>query len=149
MVDDTITIDEPKRNLPPAITPRVLRQIKIRTRTRPAKQPKPIYSRPYYYLIDSEPDLELLQEQICNDFRNLSSMENDFLVFPSDVFAEAEALKAKFGHAVDRLVQIIQKKVEGRGMEAVKLMMESVERCKVMRLTLTPHYDPRVEEFVV
>ncbi|MCI51437.1 hypothetical protein A2U01_0072681, partial [Trifolium medium] len=34
-------------------------------------------------------------------------------------------------------------------MEALKLMMESVERCKVKRLTLTPHYDLRVEEFVV
>ncbi|MCI59257.1 hypothetical protein A2U01_0080512, partial [Trifolium medium] len=36
-------------------------------------------------------------------------MENDFFVFPSDVSAEAEAeaLKAKFGHAVDRLAQII------------------------------------------
>ncbi|MCI50390.1 hypothetical protein A2U01_0071634, partial [Trifolium medium] len=56
-----------------------------------------------YYLIDSEPDLELLQEQICNDFKNLSAMENDFFVFPSDVSAEAKALKAKFGHAVDRL----------------------------------------------
>ncbi|MCI71942.1 hypothetical protein A2U01_0093205, partial [Trifolium medium] len=41
-------------------------------------------------------------------------MRNDFLVFPSDVAAEAEALKAKFGYAVDRLTQIIQKKVEGR-----------------------------------
>ncbi|MCI93324.1 hypothetical protein A2U01_0114622, partial [Trifolium medium] len=34
-------------------------------------------------------------------------------------------------------------------MEVLKLMMENVERCKVKRLTLTPHYDPRVEEFVV
>ncbi|MCI23541.1 hypothetical protein A2U01_0044722, partial [Trifolium medium] len=34
-------------------------------------------------------------------------------------------------------------------MKAVKMVMESVERCKVKRLTLTPHYDPRVEEFVV
>ncbi|MCI12194.1 hypothetical protein A2U01_0033297 [Trifolium medium] len=76
-------------------------------------------------------------------------MENDFFVFPSDVSAEAEALKAKFGDAVDKLSQIIQKKVEGRGIEAVKMIMESVERSKVKRLTLTPHYDPTVEEFVV
>ncbi|MCI50874.1 hypothetical protein A2U01_0072118, partial [Trifolium medium] len=44
---------------------------------------------------------------------------------------------------------MIQKRIEGRGMEALKLMMENVERCKVKRLTLTLHYDPRVEEFVV
>ncbi|MCI56191.1 hypothetical protein A2U01_0077442, partial [Trifolium medium] len=41
-------------------------------------------------------------------------MENDFFVFPSDVSVEAEALKAKFGDAVDKLSQVIQKKVEGR-----------------------------------
>ncbi|MCI42880.1 hypothetical protein A2U01_0064117 [Trifolium medium] len=63
--------------------------------------------------------IELLQEQICNDFRFLSSRENDFFVFPSDVSAEAEAFKAMFGDDVDRLSQIMQKKVEGRGMEAV------------------------------
>ncbi|MCI67188.1 hypothetical protein A2U01_0088446 [Trifolium medium] len=30
-------------------------------------------------------------------------------------------------------------------MEAVKMMLEFVECSKVKRLTLTPHYDPRVE----
>ncbi|MCI44369.1 hypothetical protein A2U01_0065608, partial [Trifolium medium] len=72
-------------------------------------------------------------------------MKNDFFIFPSDVSAEADALKAKFSDVVDKLSQIIQKKVEGRGMEAVKMMLEYVERSKVKRLTLTPHYDPRVE----
>ncbi|MCI63182.1 hypothetical protein A2U01_0084439, partial [Trifolium medium] len=83
-----------------------------------------------------------------NDFRNLSAMEDDFLIFPSDIFAEAEALKAKSGDAIDKLSQIIKKKVENRGMEAVRMMLESVERANVKRLTLTPHYDPRVVEFV-
>ncbi|MCI35446.1 hypothetical protein A2U01_0056667, partial [Trifolium medium] len=34
-------------------------------------------------------------------------------------------------------------------MEAVKMMLEFVECSKVKRLTLTPHYDPRVDNFVV
>ncbi|MCI49995.1 hypothetical protein A2U01_0071239, partial [Trifolium medium] len=34
-------------------------------------------------------------------------------------------------------------------MEAVRMMLESVERSEVKRLTLTPHYDPRVEDFVL
>ncbi|MCI22319.1 hypothetical protein A2U01_0043495, partial [Trifolium medium] len=42
MVDDTITIDEPKRNLPPVVTPNVLNKIKIKPRTKPANLPKPI-----------------------------------------------------------------------------------------------------------
>ncbi|MCI45896.1 hypothetical protein A2U01_0067135, partial [Trifolium medium] len=39
--------------------------------------------------------------------------------------------------------------IEKRGIDGIKLMKEMVERCKRKRLTLTPHYDPRVEEFVV
>ncbi|MCI01809.1 hypothetical protein A2U01_0022838 [Trifolium medium] len=97
MVDDTVTVDEPKRNLPPFITPRILNKIKIKPLTRPAKPLKPIYRRPYYFIVDSEPDDELLQGQVCYDFKNLSDMRNDAFVFPSDVDAEAEALKAKFG----------------------------------------------------
>ncbi|MCI37439.1 hypothetical protein A2U01_0058663, partial [Trifolium medium] len=34
-------------------------------------------------------------------------------------------------------------------MEAVRMMLESAERAQVKRLTLNPHYDPRVEDFVV
>ncbi|MCI05818.1 hypothetical protein A2U01_0026871, partial [Trifolium medium] len=49
-------------------------------------------------------------------------MENDFLIFPSDISAEDNC-----GDAVDKLSQIVKKKVEDRGMEAVRMMLESVE----------------------
>ncbi|MCI64937.1 hypothetical protein A2U01_0086195, partial [Trifolium medium] len=39
--------------------------------------------------------------------------------------------------------------IEERGIDGIKLMKEMVECCNRKRLTLTPHYDPRVEEFVV
>ncbi|MCI68653.1 hypothetical protein A2U01_0089914, partial [Trifolium medium] len=39
--------------------------------------------------------------------------------------------------------------IEDRGIDGLKLMEEMVECCKRKRLTLTPHYDPRLEEFVV
>ncbi|MCH95828.1 hypothetical protein A2U01_0016810, partial [Trifolium medium] len=146
LTDNSLRVDEPIKVSPPSITPRVLNKIQIKSKTKPETKPKPIYSRPYYYLINSEPDIELIQEQICNDFRNLSAMENDFLIFPSDVSAEAEALKAKFADAVDKLSQIIKKNVENKGMEVVQMMMESVEHSQVKRLTLTSHYDQRIEE---
>ncbi|MCI62091.1 hypothetical protein A2U01_0083348, partial [Trifolium medium] len=61
-----------------------------------------------------------------------------------------EVLKAKIAHSVDEFVKSIQEKmIEDRGIDGLKLMEEMVERCKRKRLTLTPHYDPRVEEFVV
>ncbi|MCH93363.1 hypothetical protein A2U01_0014312 [Trifolium medium] len=74
-------------------------------------------------------------------------MEDDFLIFPSDVSAEVEALKAKIGDALDKYEKIIQKTIEGRGMDVVRVIMESVERADTKRLTLTPHFEP--EERVV
>ncbi|MCI38943.1 hypothetical protein A2U01_0060172, partial [Trifolium medium] len=70
--------------------------------------------------------------------------------FPSDVSAEGEILKAKFAHSVDEFIKSIQQKmIEERGIDGIKLMKEMVECCKRKRLTLTPHYDSRVEDFVV
>ncbi|MCI70605.1 hypothetical protein A2U01_0091868, partial [Trifolium medium] len=39
--------------------------------------------------------------------------------------------------------------IEERGIDGLKLMKEMVERCNRKRLTLTPHYNPRVEDYVV
>ncbi|MCI47803.1 hypothetical protein A2U01_0069045, partial [Trifolium medium] len=38
-------------------------------------------------------------------------MEDDLLIFPSDVNAEVEALKEKIGDALDSVGKIIQKKI--------------------------------------
>ncbi|MCI30595.1 hypothetical protein A2U01_0051805, partial [Trifolium medium] len=79
-----------------------------------------------------------------------TALRNNLYAFPSDVTAEGEVLIAKFAHSVDEFVKNIQEKmIEERGVDGLKLMQEMVERCQRKRLTLTPHYDPRVEEIVV
>ncbi|MCH80291.1 hypothetical protein A2U01_0001057 [Trifolium medium] len=69
-------------------------------------------------------------------------MEDDLLIFPSNITAESEAIKAEFADAVDSYAKIIQKKIEGRGMKCVKQIMEYAEKANVKILTLTPYFDP-------
>ncbi|MCI05454.1 hypothetical protein A2U01_0026507 [Trifolium medium] len=69
-------------------------------------------------------------------------MEDDLLIFPFYVTAEVEAIKAKFADAIDNYKKVIQKKIEGRGMDFVKKIMEYAERAEMKRLTLTPHFEP-------
>ncbi|MCH98976.1 hypothetical protein A2U01_0019986, partial [Trifolium medium] len=134
----------------PIITPNILNQIKIIQRAIPPETLKPTFSHPYQFITNSEPNNELLQLQIYEDFKNLSDLRNDLFKFPSDVTAGGEVLKAKFAHAVDNFVKIVQEKmIEERGIIGLNRMKEMFERCKRKRLTLTPHYDPRVEEMVV
>ncbi|MCI10866.1 hypothetical protein A2U01_0031963 [Trifolium medium] len=81
LTDNSVQADEPV-NL---VHRQTLNSIQFRRKTKPLK---PIFNKPYPLIIDFEPNLELLKNQIYNDFRSLSSMEEDFLIFPSDVNAE-------------------------------------------------------------
>ncbi|MCH94930.1 hypothetical protein A2U01_0015901, partial [Trifolium medium] len=119
----------------------------LRSKRKP-KSLKPLYNKPYTFIQNSIPNPELLKNQIYNDFRSLSSMEDDLLVFPSDVSAEVEAIKAKFGDAIESYGKMIQKKIEGKGMEVVRTIMKSVEEADTKLLTMKPHFEPE-EQFVL
>ncbi|MCI19064.1 hypothetical protein A2U01_0040219, partial [Trifolium medium] len=95
----------------------------------------------------SEPNLELLKNLICNDFRSLSDMKDEFMVFPTDISAEVAALKAKIGDALDKLERHYKKQIQGKAREDVRKLVESIERAGAKRLTLTPHFEP--EEMMV
>ncbi|MCI34330.1 hypothetical protein A2U01_0055549, partial [Trifolium medium] len=128
----------------------ILKKIRIfQQRTKPSEPIKPLF-HPYQLIVNSEPDNELLVSQIHKDFQNLSALKSNLYAFPSDVSAECEILKAKFAQSVDEFVENIQKKmIEERGVDGLKLMKEMIECCNRKILTVTPHYDPRVEDFVV
>ncbi|MCH93378.1 hypothetical protein A2U01_0014327, partial [Trifolium medium] len=66
------TQPEPERNPIPSINPSVLKKIKIIQKATPSEPLKPIFSHPYQFITNSEPDNELLQLQIYEDFKNLS-----------------------------------------------------------------------------
>jgi hypothetical protein len=63
-------------------------------------------------------------------------MEKDALIFPSDIDAEGEALKAKFSDVVDALGGYLKEKTKGRGMAVVNNLMECDARVDPPRLTM-------------
>ncbi|MCH92355.1 hypothetical protein A2U01_0013293 [Trifolium medium] len=111
MVNESITVDE----LSHVVTQNDLHTIRT-NRLKWLRNINPTVNNPFNFIsTNSEPNLELLKDQISNSVRNLASMEEDFLVFPSDIDAEGEALKARFGDAVDKLCKVLKKKTAGKG----------------------------------
>ncbi|MCI05692.1 hypothetical protein A2U01_0026745 [Trifolium medium] len=74
-------------------------------------------------------------------------MKDEFMVLPTDISAEMAALKAKIGDALDKLERIYKKQIKGKAEEDVRRLVESLDRARAKRLTLTPHFEP--EERVV
>ncbi|MCH99932.1 hypothetical protein A2U01_0020947 [Trifolium medium] len=120
LTENSVQADEPV-NL---VHRKDLNSIRFRRKTKP---PKPLFNKPYPFILDSESNLELLKNQIYNDFSSLSSMEDDFLIFPSDVSAEVESLKAKIGDALDRYEKIIQKIEGGEEMVVLEAFEKSLQ----------------------
>jgi hypothetical protein len=73
-------------------------QIQIITHNRPKLEPKLVslpYKKPYQFFKNSEPDLELLTNAFHKSLKSLMYIEEDALIFPSEIAAESGALKAK------------------------------------------------------
>jgi hypothetical protein len=71
-------------------------------------------------------------------------MEEYGFIFPSDIDAEGEALKAKFGHAIDSLGRFLKEKIKGRGMEVLSKVMDYAAQSNPPRLTRYNHEEERL-----
>jgi hypothetical protein len=120
----------------------VLRKIQIKPLKLKKPSPKPNlpYKEPYKFFNQlSEPIIELLTSAIHISLKNFKSMEEDALIFPSDIAAEGEALKAKFSDVVDALSGYLKEKTKGRCMAVVDNLMECAARVDPPRLTMISH----------
>ncbi|MCI17965.1 hypothetical protein A2U01_0039116, partial [Trifolium medium] len=70
----------------------------------------------------------------------------DGLVFPFNINAEVEALKANFEDAIREFGDHIKSHIEGRGLTTVQKIMEFVEKVDVKRLTLILHSELEEEK---
>jgi hypothetical protein len=68
-------------------------------------------------------------------------MEEDALIFPSDIAAESDALKAKICDAIDSICIHLQKKTKERGMTVLSDLMEIAENVNPPRLTVSVQLD--------
>ncbi|KAK2383981.1 hypothetical protein QL285_071381 [Trifolium repens] len=66
-------------------------------------------------------------------------MEEEVLIFPSDVDAKIRELEQKFSQSLRLLGGYVKRKIEGRGMEVLSQIMSAADRSHALRLTFFNH----------
>ncbi|KAK2354156.1 hypothetical protein QL285_091707 [Trifolium repens] len=116
----------------------------IRIKIIPLKRKRPEPTIPFnrnqpFFNYNSEPNLELLESAINISLRNFKSMEEEVLIFPSDIDAKIRELEEKFSQSLRLLGGYVKRRIEGRGMEALSQIMNAAERSHALRLTFFNH----------
>ncbi|KAK2389713.1 hypothetical protein QL285_063286 [Trifolium repens] len=132
--DDIITIDPFDK----------IRRIKIIPLKRKRPEPTIPFNRNQpFFNHNSEPNLELLDNAINVSLKNFKSMEEEVLIFPSDVDAKIRELEEKFSQSLRLLGGYVKRRIEGRGMDALSQIMSAAERSHALRLTFFNHEEER------
>jgi hypothetical protein len=128
------------------IIPPNLNKIKVIQRKRPAQQPTIPFdpTKPFFNPI-SEPNLELIDIAISISLKKFKQIEEEALVFPSDVDAEVRELTFKFDQTLEILSSDIKRKIQGRGMAVVVEIFSKAENTEVPRLTNYNHEEKLLE----
>ncbi|KAK2394345.1 hypothetical protein QL285_056187 [Trifolium repens] len=128
--DDIITIDPFDK----------IKRIKIIPLKRKRPEPTIPFNRNQpFFNYNSQPNLELLESAINISLRNFKSMEEEVLIFPSDIDAKVRELEEKFSQSLRLLGGYVKRRIEGRGMEALSQIMSAAERSHALRLTFYNH----------
>ncbi|KAK2375963.1 hypothetical protein QL285_076809 [Trifolium repens] len=117
-----------------------IRKIKIIPLKRKRPEPTiPFNKNQPFFNHKSEPNLELLDNAISISLKKFKSMEEEVLIFPSDVDAKIRELEQKFSQSLRLLGGYVKRKIEGRGMEVLSQIMSAADRSHALRLTFFNH----------
>ncbi|WJX94404.1 hypothetical protein P8452_75823 [Trifolium repens] len=117
-----------------------LRKIKIIPLKRKKPEPTIPFNRNHpFFNPNSEPNLELLDNAISISLKKFKGMEEEVLIFPSDVDAKIRELEDKFSQSLRLLGGYVKSKIQGRGMNAVSQIMVAAEQSHAPRLTHFNH----------
>ncbi|KAK2369083.1 hypothetical protein QL285_082236 [Trifolium repens] len=136
LLKNAIDIDDEPR-LPPNLS-----KIKIIDLKR--KKPEPTIpfdpTKPFFNSA-SEPNLELLNNAISLRFKRFKQMDEEALVFPSDIDAEVRKMEYLFSQSLRILGTHLKSKIQGRGMATIRNLFDIVERSRAPRLTYYNHVE--------
>ncbi|KAK2363275.1 hypothetical protein QL285_088274 [Trifolium repens] len=110
----------------------------------PLKRKRPEPTIPFnrnqpFFNSNSELNLELLDNAISISLKKFKGMEEEVLIFPSDVDAKIRELENKFSQSVRLLGGYVKSKIQGRGMNTLSQIMDAAERSHAPRLTFFNH----------
>ncbi|WJX61598.1 NADH:ubiquinone reductase (H(+)-translocating) [Trifolium repens] len=117
-----------------------IRKIKIIPLKRKRPEPTIPFNRNQpFFNPNSEPNLELLDNAISISLKKFKGMEEEVLIFPSDIDAKVRELENEFRQSLRLLGGYVKRKIQGRGMNALSQIMEVAERSHAPRLTFFNH----------
>ncbi|KAK2375023.1 hypothetical protein QL285_075944 [Trifolium repens] len=117
-----------------------IRKIKIIPLKRKRPEPTiPFNTNQPFFNQNSEPNLELLDNAINISLKKFKSMEEEVLIFPSDVDAKIRELEQNFSQSLRLLGGYVKRRIAGSGMEALSQIMSAAERSHAPRLTFFNH----------
>ncbi|WJX56355.1 hypothetical protein P8452_42019 [Trifolium repens] len=129
-------------NINDDIIPPNLSKIKIIELKR--RQPAPTIpfdpTKPFFNP-SNEPNLELLNIAIGLRLQRLKQMEEEVLIFPSDFDAEVREMEYLFSQSLRVLSTHLKRKVQGKGMVAVRSLFAVMEQSCAPRLTFYNHVE--------
>jgi hypothetical protein len=102
------------------------------------KQPEPIipFNKDHpFFNPNSEPNLELLDNAISISLKRFKSMEEEVLIFPSDIDSKIRELEDKFSQSLKLLGDYMKGKIQGRGMNVLNQIMHAEEVSHALKLT--------------
>ncbi|KAK2357387.1 hypothetical protein QL285_094658 [Trifolium repens] len=117
-----------------------IRKIKIMPLKRKRPEPTIPFNRNQpFFNHNSEPNLEVLDNAINISLKKFKSMEEEVLIFPSNVDAKIRELEQKFSQSLRLLGGYVKRKIEGRGMDVLSQIMSAADRSHALRLTFFNH----------
>ncbi|WJX89979.1 hypothetical protein P8452_71926 [Trifolium repens] len=117
-----------------------LSQIKITPLKRKRSEPTiPFDQTKPFFNPSSEPNIEQLGSAISLRLKKLKAMDEETLIFPSDVDAEIREMEYLFSQSLRTLGDHVKSKIKGKRMTAVSVIMDTAERSNAHRLTLYNH----------
>jgi hypothetical protein len=106
------------------------------------KKPEPTSpfdpTKPFFNPL-SEPNLELLDIASSLRLKRLKKMDEQVLIFPSDVDSEIREMERLFSESLRLLGDQVKSKIQGRGMAAVRTLIDIAESSSAPRLTFYNH----------
>ncbi|KAK2374568.1 hypothetical protein QL285_075521 [Trifolium repens] len=110
----------------------------------PLKRKKPEPTIPFdptkpFCNSSSEPNIEQLGSAISLRLKRFKTIDEEVLVFPSDVDAEIREMEYLFSQSLRILGNHLKSKIQGRGMTVVTDLFDIAERSRAPRLTFYNH----------
>ncbi|KAK2422105.1 hypothetical protein QL285_032664 [Trifolium repens] len=139
MLKDAINIDDDVMTL--SLNQTIdLSKIKIIPLKRKRPEPTiPFDKNQPFFNSYSEPNLELLDNAISISLKRFKSMEEEVLIFPSDIDSKIRELEDKFSQSLKLLGDYMKGKIQGRGMNSLNQIMHAEEVSHALKLTNYNH----------